>query len=82
MIPSMRKNRIITNRVLLEHMQAMRHAIEMRMDRMEKRIDRLDGNVRLIFIQISNIDERLDEIELEELPRRVTALERKSGSRK
>lgn len=62
----------ITLKVLLEHIQALRAAMEERFDRVEKRIDRVEGHMdqmgTRLSTQIANIDQRLDEIEVKRLP--------------
>mgnify|MGYP001595784984 CR=1 FL=1 len=70
----------ITPAVLLQHMQGMKyelkqdiHGLAKRMDRFEERMDQLEHKVDRGFahltVRIGNIDERLDEIEVGELPR-------------
>ncbi len=81
----------ITPRLLLEHMQGMEQRINKRFDAVDQRfesvgarIDRLDHKLstrldRLenkLSTQIEHIDKRLDDIELEYLPKRVRRIER------
>lgn len=83
----------ITNKVLLEHMQAMREDIMDRLEKLEGKVDTLDGKVdsleskvgsleskvNLVLIQNKNIDECLDAIEIETLPKRVAVLEARAA---
>jgi len=82
----MRQDDGITPKVLLDHMRAMEgrlsqkiseeiRGVHTRIDRVEIRIDRVEQKLTLISTQIGNIDQRLDVIEIEYLPRRVAALE-------
>ncbi|MBU0766182.1 hypothetical protein KKF55_00115 [Patescibacteria group bacterium] len=80
----------ITLKVLLDHIQGMRNDLTQRMDKLEHRLsNRMDGLEKrmdgmeqrmekrfdqLVF-QIDAIDKRLDAVEIEELPKRVTKLE-------
>ncbi len=79
-----KKPRRITLAVLLSQMQGMKyelvqridgvkHDLSQRMDGMEKRlgsrIDRLERKTDLISVQIENMDARLDDIEVFEIPK-------------
>ena len=88
----MMKDDDITPKVLLDHMRAMEdrimkeiqgirvdvQSIDQRLCRVEICLDRVEKKLTLISTQIQNIDERLDVIEIEELPRRVVAVEAKT----
>jgi len=73
----------ITPKILLEHMQAMRIELVGKMDRLESRVDtleirltsRIEGVERRLTRQIDMIDQHLDAIEIENLPKRIAALE-------
>ena len=69
----------ITNDVLLEHIQAYGlrfDSIDARFDQLEKKLDgveqrltnRIDGLSRNLNMQLDNIDERIQHIEITELP--------------
>lgn len=72
----------ITLKVILEHIQALRGAMEERFERLEGQMDRLEGRMEkiegrmggveskldLLSTQITNIDQRLDEVEVKRLP--------------
>jgi len=62
----------ITLLTVLRHMQAMEQRIMERFAKMDARIDRLDAKIdrihALLTLQIDNIDKRLDDIEVVELP--------------
>ncbi len=68
----------ITLKTVLEHMVAMEQRIydrfEHRLDNLEKRIALAESN---LTYQLDAIDSRLDDLELAELPRRVSLLESK-----
>jgi predicted nuclease with TOPRIM domain len=73
----------ITPKVLLDHLQAMSQSLreEIRAVRADvrqvgERVDRVERN---LTAQIDALDRRLDELEVQTLPRRVTALEAKVG---
>ena len=81
----------ITLKVLLDHIQGMRHDLTQRMDNLEnslsnridgleKRMDGMEQRMEIRFdqlvFQIGAIDKRLDAIEIEELPKRVKRLEK------
>jgi len=73
----------ITLATILEHIQGLRDDvtgrlghIEQQMDRMVTRMDRMEQN---LTNQIDAIDKRLDEIEIELLPKRVAKLEEAVG---
>jgi len=70
----------VTPQVLLDHMRAMEERILTHVDErftkvderfttVDERLERLEGKVDLISIQISNIDQRLDTLEVEKLPK-------------
>ncbi len=63
----------ITPAILLQHMQGMKHELKQDIHGLAKRMDRLEEKVDRGFahlnVRISNIDERLDDIEVGELPR-------------
>lgn len=70
----------ITLGTILEHLRAFEGrmlgqftGLEGRMDTLEQRIDRMDRNLTR---QIDAIDKRLDAVEIEQLPKRVTRVER------
>ena len=82
----------ITLAVLLSHMNNMgaslrrgmqegfastRKEMNTRFDSVEVRLDRVEARLDWKDVALSNIDERLDELELAGLPKRVTRLERK-----
>jgi len=84
------KDEDITPKVLLEHMQNMQRVLMERMDGLDQYMGGLDQKIdnaekKLIYRidkleinltqQIDGIDQRLDTIEIEKLPQRVTALE-------
>ena len=69
----------ITNDVLLEHIQAYGlrfDSINARFDQLEKKLDgveqrltnRIDGLSRNLNMQLDNIDERVQDIEINQLP--------------
>ncbi len=69
----------ITNDVLLEHIQAYGlrfDSIDARFDQLEKKLDgveqrltnRIDGLSRNLNMQLDNIDERVQDIEINQLP--------------
>jgi hypothetical protein len=74
----------VTGRILLSHMQGMQQNMKQHMQDMEQRlnqridkldlkVDRLDEKlgrkIDLLSVQIGNIDERLDDIEVVQLPK-------------
>ena len=80
----------ITTRVLLAHMQNMQHVLTQELAGVKRgleevrdelragmaRLDaKIDHNHRLIIMQIDGVDGRVNELEVEFLPRRVKALE-------
>lgn len=77
----------ITLGTILEHMRGMESRIMAELHetdgRLTKRIDSLEANLvrihRNLSGQIDQLDKRLDAIEIEELPKRVTRIERHLG---
>ncbi|MBI5156073.1 hypothetical protein HZA45_02230 [Candidatus Peregrinibacteria bacterium] len=70
------KARGITLRDVIAHIQAMRNDLSGRMDRLEIRMDRLEvqmvsltKEVRMTQMQAGNLDGRLDDIEINHLPK-------------
>ena len=79
----MAQNDDITMQTLLQHMQGMEQrlmekieGIQIDMKNLEHKVDR---GFAQTGIQIDNIDKRLDAIEIEQLPKRVTKLEAAMG---
>ncbi|MDD4628671.1 MAG: hypothetical protein PHE68_04755 [Candidatus Peribacteraceae bacterium] len=68
----------VTPTVLLQHMQGMEQRLTSRMDGLGNKMDRMHVN---LSAQIDAIDQRLDVIEIENLPKRVAKLERVVGIR-
>ncbi len=79
----------ITPKILLEHMQAMQASLSgkidalaegmgMRITKVEDGIQRLERKIDTLTIGVDAIDARLDAIEIERLPQRVSVLEAKS----
>jgi len=73
----------ITLKTLLDHMQNMQRAFTLSLQEVRKdlrsverhlthHIDRVEANITL---QIGGIDKRLDSVEIEKLPQRVTKIE-------
>lgn len=69
----------ITLGTILEHLRAFEGRmlnrftdLEGRMNSLEQRVDRMDRNLTR---QINAIDQRLDAVEIEQLPKRVTRIE-------
>lgn len=82
----MKKDDDVTPKMLLDHMRGMEErlfkkiseeirTVHQRIDRLEVHVDRIEKKLTLISTQIENIDQRLDTIEIENLPHRVAALE-------
>jgi hypothetical protein len=83
----LKKTQHITLKHLLIHMQGMEQRLDKKIDGVEQRLDRnidsvkvkltrrIDSLERNLTMQIDIIDKRLDAIEIENLPRRITALE-------
>ncbi len=80
----------ITLGVIMQHMQGMELRLTRRIDDVDHRLSGLNGRVdnldkkldriyHNLSFQIDAIDKRLDEIEIEQLPKRVTAIERHLG---
>lgn len=73
----------ITLGIILEHLRAMESRIRERFENVEFRLDRVElGQQRLernLTAQIDAIDKRLDPVEIEHLPKRVTRLEKHCG---
>ncbi len=76
----------ITLGTVLQHMQGMerrlsndikkvRTDLTARIDRMDQRLHRVESKVDLTSVQIQNMDERLDVLDIANLPKRVTDLE-------
>ncbi len=75
----------ITLRIVLQHVQAMRQEVTSRFDKVEGRLNtmgndikrlewRMDRNHSLLVYQIDNIDKRLDDIEVVQIPKLKKAL--------
>lgn len=69
----------ITLRTILDHMRAMEtrmttsiSSVDQRLQRLEQKVDqrmqKLEQKIDLLFVQNENIDERLDDIEVVQLP--------------
>ena len=73
----------ITPAILLKHMQAMEQRLGGRIDGVKNDVQRLeiksDRSHALLSNQIATIDQRLDAVEIEYLPKRVTRLEKVVG---
>ncbi len=69
----------ITLGVILQHMQGMERRIterfEGRFNGIDRRLGRLERKTDLMSVQIGNMYETLNAIDVENLPKRVTALE-------
>jgi hypothetical protein len=74
----------ITPKILLEHMRGMEHRLVEKLNNTENgirsdmkeqfnvvniRLDRLESKVSLIQVQIKNMDERLDDLEVVQVPK-------------
>jgi len=66
----------ITPKILLDHMQGMEHRImerflqvDGRFIQVDTRLDGIDRKLDIITVQTQNIDERLDDIEVVQLPK-------------
>ena len=75
----MPKDDAITTKVLLDHMQSMqqtlldaiekvRTELSARMDKLELRLEGIEGDMVFVKAGIQNIDQRLDTIEVKRLP--------------
>jgi hypothetical protein len=75
----------ITLGTVMQHMQHLHGIVLAHFDRLEAKFDQLETKVDRNHINLSSqieaIDKRLDSIEIEALPRRVTVLEKKVGIR-
>jgi hypothetical protein len=73
----------ITLGMIMSHIQHMETRILNKMSYMQTSIDsmdkRIDRNHRNLTFQIDAIDKRLDDIEIEQLPKRVSAIEHHLG---
>lgn len=73
----------ITLGTILEHMRGMEERIGQRFENVACRLDRLElGQQRLernLTAQIDAIDKRLDAVEIEHLPKRMSRVERHLG---
>jgi hypothetical protein len=59
----------ITLRMIFEHMLAMDQRLTHRIDGLSTDIKRVERKVDIALVQIGNIDERLDHLEVVELPK-------------
>lgn len=66
----------ITLGTIMEHLQALEMRMNKRFDNVDGRIDRLERNLTR---QIEAIDKRLDAVEIEQLPKRVSRIEKHLG---
>jgi predicted nucleic acid-binding Zn-ribbon protein len=64
--------------VRMDRLEQRMDRVEQRLDRGEQRIDRLERNLTQ---QLDGIDRRLDILEIEKLPARVTSLEKMVNGR-
>ena len=62
----------ITSAIILQHMQAMEQRIMEKFSKVDDRFDRLeqkvDRNHVILSTQIANLDERLDDLEVVQVP--------------
>lgn len=69
----------ITLQMIFDHMRGMEQrlrrefrdalsGVKSEMNEMNRRFNSLEGKVDLLFVQMGNIDERLDDIEVVQLP--------------
>ncbi len=72
----MEKPADITLKDVISHLQAMEQRLTNNDARLEKQIERVERN---LTAQIDAIDQRLDAIEIEKLPKRMKKLERAMG---
>lgn len=56
----------VTPAILLQHMQAMEGRIMEKFDQLEQKVDR---NHVILSTQITNLDERLDDLEVVQVPK-------------
>ena len=81
--PATMEDKDITILAVLDAMQSMEGRINKRLDGVDSRLTGIDAKLdrmeRNLTRQINGIDKRLDEIEIETLPKRVSRIEERLG---